>query len=226
MEMDVDHDRRLRESGLAFFGRITASVSHDINNVLSTMGEYSGLLQDFILAGQQQGGIPPERLQRMADGLAAQVQKGAMIVKRLNRFAHTTDEAIKPVNVSEFLELIVALAQRFAGLKQISLETKFTPDAISIQTNPFLLQQAVFTCLDLALSTADPDHPVTISTASDDPGALIAVAFSPAGDLSLDDQRFALLSILMSELGGTYATAANADGHYVLSLQLPQILPS
>jgi len=42
----------------------------------------------------------------------------------------------------------------------------------------------------------------------------------------MDDPRFALLSLLMSELGGTYATAANAGGHYVLSLQLPQTLPS
>jgi len=226
MEMDVDQDHRLRESGLAFFGRITASVSHDINNVLSTIGEYSGLLQDFILVGRQKGGIPPERLQRMADGLATQVQKGAAIVKRLNRFAHTTDEAAKLVNVSEFLELIVALAQRFAGLKQIPLETDFTPGAISIQTNPFLLQQAVFTCIDLALSTAQPDQPVAISTAPGEPGARITIMFSPGDDLAEDDQRFVVLSTLMSELGGTSTAKTNANGHYLLTLQLPQILPS
>jgi C4-dicarboxylate-specific signal transduction histidine kinase len=221
----VGKDQRLCESGLAFFGRITASVSHDINNVLSTMGEFSGLLQDFIEAGQQKGDIPPERLQRLADGLAAQVQKGAAIVKRLNRFAHTTDEPRKSIELSEFLELIMALSQRFAGLKQVTLKAAFAAEPITIQTSPFMLQQVVFHCIDLALVTADRNHPVTVSTSAEEQGAGITVAFRPIQQPAADDERITLIRELAEELGGTVSAGPADSNLYLVDLRLPTSLP-
>ncbi len=226
METSSDRERRLRESALAFFGRITASVSHDVNNVLSTMGELSGLLQDFILAGQESAGMAPAKLQRVADGLTAQVQKGAAIVKRLNRFAHSADDSAKTVDLVEQLDSIAALAQRFATLKQVSLETNFGDESIFLRTNPFLLQQAVFLCIDTALLSADQGCPVIVSACKREGGAEIVVTSRLLGTSDEIDARLSLLSLLMQELGGTVENVPGQDGTHRLVLIIPRDKPA
>ena len=37
------------ESGLQFFGKMTASISHEIKNVLAIINENAGLLEDLAL---------------------------------------------------------------------------------------------------------------------------------------------------------------------------------
>ena len=226
METSSDRERRLREMGLAFFGRITASVSHDVNNVLSTMGELSGLLQDFIVAGQESAGIAPARLQRVADGLTAQVQKGAIIVKRLNRFAHSADDSAKTVDLVEQLDSIAVLAQRFATLKQVSLETDFPREPISLRTNPFLLQQAVFLCIDTALLCADQSCPVIVSALKREDGVEIVITSALLDRSDELDARMSHLVLLMQELGGTVENVPGQDGTHRLVLTIPRDKPA
>ena len=51
-------NRLLHEMELSFFGTISASVSHELNNVLSIINEYAGLLDDLVTADKK--GIPFE----------------------------------------------------------------------------------------------------------------------------------------------------------------------
>jgi len=39
----------LHKKELEFFGKITACISHELNNVLSIINEYTGLLEDLML---------------------------------------------------------------------------------------------------------------------------------------------------------------------------------
>ena len=55
MVRSPDRDLAARQNGFAFFGAITASLSHELNNVLATIKELSGLLEDLVHA------VKPER---------------------------------------------------------------------------------------------------------------------------------------------------------------------
>ena len=46
----------LTETSLQFFGRVSASISHELKNVLAIINENAGLLEDFTLMGDR--GIP------------------------------------------------------------------------------------------------------------------------------------------------------------------------
>ncbi|MEJ2283420.1 MAG: histidine kinase dimerization/phospho-acceptor domain-containing protein, partial [Desulfobacterales bacterium] len=84
----------IAETGLQFFGRISASVTHEIKNVLAVVGENAGLLEDLTLMADRGQPIDPARLKKMSETVKKQVARADEILKNMNRFAHTSDEAV------------------------------------------------------------------------------------------------------------------------------------
>ena len=58
--MNENRNEILKEKGLAFFGEITASVSHEINNAISIINEYSGLLEDLTYTAERGENVSSE----------------------------------------------------------------------------------------------------------------------------------------------------------------------
>jgi len=138
-------------SGLQFYGKMTASISHEIKNAMAIINENAGLLEDYnLMAGQ---GIPldPDRLNKLAGSVKKQIRRIDGIIKNMNRFAHSVDDPVKNVNLDEVLELSVQLAARFAAMKGISLKTLFDKRPLAFTTAPFLLENLVWLCLDYAM---------------------------------------------------------------------------
>ena len=52
----------LGESGLRFFGKISASISHEIKNAIAVMNENAGLIKDLIMMAER--GRPTIRSRR------------------------------------------------------------------------------------------------------------------------------------------------------------------
>ena len=50
------------EQGLKFFGKMSATISHEINNALAIINENAGLLQDFTLMAGKRVPIDLDRL--------------------------------------------------------------------------------------------------------------------------------------------------------------------
>ena len=63
------------ESGLQFFGKVSASISHELKNVLAIINENAGLLEDLTLAAQRGKAIDPERLNRTAGNFLKQIHR-------------------------------------------------------------------------------------------------------------------------------------------------------
>ena len=221
IRVDMDGQQGVYRSGPAFFGRITASVTHEINNVLSTVGELSGLLEDLVAAGAQKGPIPPEKLRHLAERLTAQVSKGTAIIKRLNRFAHSTDEPAKTVDLGDTLALVVALAGPFARRKQATLETHAAGEPFNVQTDPFLLEHAVFLGLEYALQSGDPRWLITVSAARHEQIAEIIISFVPLEVPAMTGASWPLLAVLMRQLGGTVACTSGENNTHHLVLTIP-----
>lgn len=220
LDNDEERSRLLREKGLSFFGAVTASLSHEINNVLSIINELSGLLDDLLLGAEGGRPLNHERLAGLSEKIGKNVKKGEALIKRLNRFAHSIDEPVKDFDLKELLNEIGAIAQRLAFLKGARLETRFPEESITLRSNPFSLQHAVFICIELALATSAKDDVITLTCSMEGPGAEIGIA---AVDEKADtDSRYSFLSILVNELGGNVEIVRADDDTRSLILSIPK----
>ncbi len=194
-------------TGLQFFGKMTASVSHEVKNCLSIMNENAGLLQDLVLLNQKGKPLEPERVNRIAAQIVGQVKRADDIVKNLNQFAHSVDEptkqADKQIDLGELLSLSIALAQRTAANRGVTINLLLPQETITVATHPFFLMQAAWNCLDFAMDMAGDSKEITIEVrlANDN----IAIAFQNIGALSDQDrtERFRKRTdTILSMLGG------------------------
>ena len=179
MGFDLDS---IAQEGLRFFGRISASISHEIKNVLAILNENAGLLEDLILMSEKGMPLNTERIKSVAATMKNQIKRGDLITKNMNTFAHSIDEPLLKVDVYETLELIVALTKRFADMHEVKLELLDLPAKSAISTSPFFLKNLIYRCIDYAINSTGEDRTVHISTQKE--GNAILIKFSNLKDLS------------------------------------------
>ena len=140
------------ETGLQFFGKMTASVSHEIKNVLAIINENAGLLEDLTLMADRGNPIDPERLKKMADTVKRQIGRADGIIKNMNRLAHSIDQITTTVDLNEAIELIIALTDRFAAMRGVQVVLHLPENPLKIQTAPYFLMNLLWLCLDFSMS--------------------------------------------------------------------------
>jgi signal transduction histidine kinase len=166
----------MRAEYLAFVGKVSASLSHEIKNTLAIIGETSGLIGDLL-----EYSPPPcdwkmfPRFKELVALIAGQVNRSVTIVTRLNRFAHSMDDPLVSLELNELLQDINNLAQRFANLREIRLETRSSNGKLPVKTDPFRLQQVVFGFIHRGLQAAPKDSSVTVTSGQSDGQARIVI---------------------------------------------------
>ena len=149
----------IAETGLQFFGRISASISHEIKNVLAIVNENAGLLEDYTLMADRGKPIDPVRLKMMAAAVKKQVDRADGILKNMNRFAHSIDEIFTDVDLNQTIEQCMALTERFAAMRGVKVDLQLPEIPISIQTAPFFLTNLLWLCLDFCMTASgDKKH--------------------------------------------------------------------
>lgn len=161
------------EQGLQFFGKMSATISHEINNSLAIINENAGLLQDFTLMADKGMPLDPVRLNSLAGKVIHQIRRAEGIVKNMNRFAHSVDESVKSVDLGEVVQLMVTLSARVASMRGVTVEPKPASVPVMINTNPFLLQNLIWLCLDFAMDAAGVGNTINIITVKTETGAQI-----------------------------------------------------
>ena len=141
-------------TGLQFFGKMTASISHEIKNTLSIMNESAGLLDDLTVMAEKGMPLDPARIKTHAGKIIKQIQRADGIVKLMNRFAHSVDETVKRVDLFDMMEFVASLSARFASMRGVELATPRPEKPVTVQTNPFFLNHALWVCLDFAMDKA------------------------------------------------------------------------
>lgn len=170
------------EHGLQFFGKVSATISHEINNALAIINENAGLLQDFTLMADKGMPLDPKRLNTLAGKVMQQIRRAEGIVRNMNRFAHSIDESSKSVNLSDIVEFVTTLSGRFASMRGVTLEPKSTAVPVTINTNPFFLENLIWLCLDFVMDAAGEGNTIDIVTEKTENGA--QVRFMQVEDLA------------------------------------------
>lgn len=158
-------------SGLQFFGKMSASISHDLKNVLAVINENAGLLEDLCLMADKGKPLEPARLKRLAAEVKHQIHRGDRIITCLNTFAHSADSESVAVDLRDLLGLLVELSLRYAAMRGVSLETARPSDAVMITTSPFILLNLLWFCLDYAMAAAGPGKTVEVAAEKTADGA-------------------------------------------------------
>jgi C4-dicarboxylate-specific signal transduction histidine kinase len=223
--MDDAREQVLREMGFGFFGAITASLSHQMNNVLAITNELSGLLDDFFYAADNGAPLDVEKLKGTSARIAAQVDRGREYVKRLNRFAHTVDDPQAAIEVNEAVETITTLCRRFGKLRQVELETALPEVSPRLKGSAFGFQHIVYRCVDIALNASIQGDVIKIGVEPDDRGVRLSISggcnVEPSDELAA---RRDSLATLVEDMQGK-ADFEMRSGHPVrLVIALPHTI--
>lgn len=146
--------KTLGPEGLTFFGRMCASVSHELKNSLAMINENAGLINDLIMMAERGKPMDTALLAKAAKRIDANVGKADAIIGNLNRFAHLADHPVSSIDLRENVALAVQLHQRLASQRQVALTMDTDGEAVEVRTRPFLLANAVHDCLSLVIDAA------------------------------------------------------------------------
>ncbi len=212
-----------RDESIAFFGTIIAGQSHEVTNVLNIISELSGLQLDLLRAQEQDLPVNLPRLQEVIARIQHQVHRGETIIRNINGFAHSADLPVAVFDLKEMLERVLFLAQRSARLAQVELVSDLPPESIVLESNPFCVQQAVFTCIELALGCASDTRRVEVGCSVSADGAEIRVAGADhATEDKNTDERLELLQLLLESIGGSVVKRPGDEAACVLVLRVPR----
>ena len=210
----------ITEAGLQFFGRISASISHELKNVLAIVNENAGLLEDLSLMADRGKPLDPARLKMMAATIQKQVGRGDEILKNMNRFAHSTDEAAADVDLNQTIELVQALTARFAAMQSVTVDLQLPAKSQTISTAQFFLMNLLCLCLDFSMSASGDEKRVKI--VAEETAGSVQIRFRRLAGLSEElletfpsEREKSLLASLAADL-----TTAPADGEIIIRLPI------
>jgi len=169
--------REMSEKEIAFIGKLTAGVTHEINNALASIKEISGLMEDLISMSSTDSFPHHEKFVKVIPKIREQVQRCVKLTTQLNKFSHLTDKYTTQVELNDFIEHLVFLTQRFARIKRVELQYQASDQAVNFNTIPIQLQMAIYYCITYFLSHTDDGGIVSIHLNSNGEQNSIHISF-------------------------------------------------
>ncbi|MBW2219929.1 MAG: HAMP domain-containing histidine kinase [Deltaproteobacteria bacterium] len=208
-------------SDLAFFGKVNASISHELKNILAIISETAGLLNDLtemITRGEK---VDLKMLMTCSRDIEEEIQRGFGTIKQMNTFSHSVDDPLKSVNLIEALDLVINLAAflSFAG------KVRFDPpqdEAPMVLTCPFRLQNLVYHTLVFAFKSVGADGEIQVAVHRETNGSA-RIAFSglgTKGDLPFPSEE---TKNIAKSIG---AEIRMADDFQTIDILVPQFVES
>jgi C4-dicarboxylate-specific signal transduction histidine kinase len=176
-----------REDAAAFFGKVTASTTHELQNVLAIIKENAGLMEDFIQMGPENLPDLLERVTRCLGKIKEQSYRGVALTSGLNGFAHTTDRLLGPVNIYEIAKRLIFLTKRVFLQQGRQIVLSDCKNAPSFETDPVLFQTLLWHCLECLVEIQDLTADIRLTIVNSDTGKGIDLCFE---DPALDNASF------------------------------------
>ncbi len=166
-----------RDDAAAFFGKVTASTTHELQNVLAIIKENAGLMEDFIQMGPDNLPDLLERVTRCLGKIKEQSYRGVDLTSGLNGFAHTADRLLAPVNIYEIAKRLIFLTKRVflqKGIQIVLIDCKNPP---SFETDPVLFQKILWHSLECLVEIPEQKSDIRVTIVNSDAGKGIDLCF-------------------------------------------------
>jgi nitrogen-specific signal transduction histidine kinase len=206
---------------LAFFGKVNASISHELKNILAIISEAAGLLNDLTEMAAKGKDVEPAMLITCSRDIIEEIKRGFATIKQMNTFSHSVDVPLKSVNLIEVLELMIALAGflSFAGKVRFDPPQQAVP---TVLTRPFRLQNLMYQALVFAFESAGSAAEIQVSMQPEKSGN-IRITFSGLGSKSArpfpDDQT----QRIADSIGVEIQVTADLQG---IDIVVPEVIES
>jgi signal transduction histidine kinase len=216
-------DAQLMRKSLEFSGRITASLSHEINNVMAIINELSGLLDDFTFAAESGRPIDLERQKSTVRKITQQIYRGREYIQQINSFSHMMDSKEQNLDLSSCAEQISFVCQRFARNRKVELTVGSSVDVPDVHGNSFDLLHIMFRLIVVAMDVSVPESRITLQVGRQNGQIGVAVT----GDTTLDEnegfsKENASLSGIVEKLGGELTSSLSSGKTIHLIAVLPK----
>lgn len=137
----------MKNDEVEFIGKITAGVTHEVNNVLASIREISGLLNDILSITDEKSFPKKEKFQTSIQKIQNQIQRGVKLTSQLNKFSHLSDTKKTEIDLNESIDHLIFLTERFARIKNVSLIHQASNKTFTLKSDPLKLQMALFICI-------------------------------------------------------------------------------
>jgi hypothetical protein len=220
--MSDDQQKKIFEQGLAFFGAITASLSHEMNNVLAIVNELSGLQDDCLVAAEHGRPLDADKLRSTAVRIGEQVERGKAFVKQLNGFAHCVDQGGLTLDAGANLQAVISLSQRFARLRKVALECTLPAEHVELDGCPFDLQHLIYRGIEMALGSSPEGSMVNARLTAEGPGAAVTVRGADLVEIDdLLERRRRFFELLAGQLEVDVEIEMNAGAPLEIRMLVP-----
>lgn len=190
-----------RSNEIAFFGKITAGITHELKNVLAVIKETSGLMGDLIDLTDNKSFQHKDRFQKSLSTIQKQIENGVTLLTNLNKFAHSPDQERAELDLYEIVKEMTILCGRSARLKNITLNAHPTNNKMKLTTCQVFLQMTLFSCIEYCISCLPKQKQIDISIIQKDSGDYV-IKFDCSHELvgSTDDSVEKSSSNILDEL--------------------------
>ncbi|MFZ5564834.1 MAG: histidine kinase dimerization/phospho-acceptor domain-containing protein [Thermodesulfobacteriota bacterium] len=219
----MEHKSLPQDTGLAFYSRVSASISHELKNALAVINESAGFLEDVTLMARKGIPLDPNRLETLAGTVLRQVQRANTIVKNMNRLAHSLDEKQATVDLGALVELMLNVSERMAVTRGVKVTGAMPECPVSIVTHPFFLETLLWLLLEFSMAACGDPRSVNLRVAGTGSGARIELSGLSAMTRAGLTDFFAGRSAALLESLGAGLEVAEGEGRLVVSL--PANLP-
>ncbi len=206
------------ENGLQFFGKISASLSHEMKNALAVINENAGLLTDLVHLSEKGRPLDPERIKGVGIKVMERVKHADTIIKNLNTFAHTVDNPVTRTDVGEHLELLISLTRRICAGKGITVTLARPEQPVAVTGSGYSLLHLFWCCLENVMQWAGEGKTVGLIPEKTENTAQIRFTklenLPQRPDIFTEEKKKSLLSCLGA------AVSVNAEAKEVV-LHLP-----
>jgi len=214
-----------RNERLASVGTFAAGIAHELNNPLTSM------LMNARLALKHD--YPKERLREILDEIAADTERCAKIVKNLVKFARQEPAERSPVNVSELIRRVVAVARRAAERPSVLFEVDILEPLPVVMAEPRAIEQALVSVVSGVLHDGDSRRTVRLQAQETGGKLRICVSAGPSRDLATSQagatetandsagSAYEMAGGIIAEHGGAITIDRRPGGGNRITIELP-----
>lgn len=146
---------------LMFFGKVNASISHELKNILAIISETAGLMTDLLALAAKGKKVESETLLSCGRDIVEEIQRGFSTIKQMNVFSHSVDEMVREIDLHEMLELVAGITGFLSYTGKVSLEMASDGGCLVV-TSPFRLQQVIYEMLIAIFRSIGPRGKIKI----------------------------------------------------------------
>lgn len=191
-------------NSLQFFGKITASFTHELNNIISIIDQSAGLIEDLLIETTPTPELPAAKFITIASRIKKHTSRGVVLIKNLNTFSHGVDHQVETIDINHVITNLKELIGRLLSNKGVIMELDLKDQDCELRNNAFIIQQVLFLIIENILVIADKDDIIKISVKRENDKANITLFCHLSETVPQFD--FNLISILADSINGSIKT--------------------